>query len=89
MNLTEEQVKHRAEVFRGLIQHPGWVMIEEEMKETAESKTMEVMNDLVNDRFEDRAIVWGIKMVLDIPYNAIKELNELEERKQLTKDNHS
>lgn len=74
MELTE--LKERADVYVSLMGHPGWARLMNEMTELIEGKKENIVNDLVNDRFEDRATVWGMRMVLDTPTDAIREYEQ-------------
>jgi len=70
------QLKERADAYVGLLAHPGWVRLMGEMTELIEAKKENIVNDLVNDRFEDRAIVWGMRIALNTPNDAIREYEQ-------------
>ena len=80
MQLSEQQKRNiiiKGAAYERLTRYPEWATFEADIREIIEQKKNAVIFDLVNDRMEDRAICWGLRMSLDLPTNTMNEAAQL------------
>lgn len=71
--MTDEQLERRAEIYFELIEFEPFKFLVKEMNKDIEELKEAVINDLTDERLVDKALVWGIRKVINTPYQAIEE----------------
>ena len=82
--MTEQEILKRGEMARELLKYePYQELVVSEMEQFINTNSEQIINDLVNGRTERAMLtaltIDGIRRVLNIPLDAVKEANNLNE----------
>ena len=76
---TKAKIEERGLMYRQLISSKAFQYLVDEVVANIEDATKTIMNDFTTNSFAGKGIVQGMRMVLDIPTFAVKELKQLED----------
>lgn len=78
----EKEFKELAEFYMRLVEFPPFQRLVLEKEKHIEEQKEAIVNDLVNERLVDKAIIQGMRLVLSEPMNVINEYNKLKENSE-------
>jgi hypothetical protein len=75
--MTEQDLIERGEIYKNLMEHPGWTLLCHDIKELIESNMAQVLDKSNEPMFAERGMIKGMTKTLLIPTDAVEEATRI------------